>query len=111
MRLSPAEVPLCVRIVAHVFSDRSVGLRMVCNGIAGRHFNTLAPMASNCEAEKTIDIIVAASHATNSTFYNADHPFQEDSALRRRPIVNLIDNLRAYSRPACYTAVFSVMVE
>ena len=82
---------------------------MVCNGTAGRRLNTLAPMASNCEAEKTIDIIVTASHAANSTLYNADHPFLEDSALRR--IVNLFDNLRAYSRPACYTAVFSVTVE
>ena len=83
---------------------------MVCNGTAGRRFNTLAPMASNCEAEKTIDIIVTASHAANSTLYNADRPFLEDTALRR--IVNLFDDLRgAHARPACYTAVFSVTVE
>ena len=80
MRLSPAEVPLCVRVVAHMFSDRSV--RIVCNGIAGRRFNTLAPMESNCEAEKTIDIIVTSSHAANSTLYNAGRPFLEDTALR-----------------------------
>ena len=72
---------------------------MVCrsNGIAGRRFNTLAPMESNCEAEKTVILYIivtlTASHAANSTLYNADRSFLEDTALRR--IINLFDDLRA----------------
>ena len=30
---------------------------MVCNGIDGRSFNTLTPMARNCDAEKKIDML------------------------------------------------------